>query len=206
MEIFDNKISSIIRVDHAGEYGAKVIYAGQIAALKLQGALKKKDSKKDSKALALIEHMKLQEDEHFDYFDQEIIRQKIRPTLMQPIWKVAGFGLGFLSAMLDKRAAMACTVAVEEVIDEHYQKQISELESIKSELKVEGSDSDKIQNQERLKKTDLLLAKINKFRDQELEHRDIGYDNNATDIAYYQPLTTAIKCFSKLAIFISTKI
>jgi ubiquinone biosynthesis monooxygenase Coq7 len=192
---FDDKISSIIRVDHAGESGAQVIYGGQIAALKLKGALKKGDPE----TLALIEHMKLQEDEHFDYFNQEIIDQKIRPTLMQPIWKIAGFGLGFLTAMLDKKAAMACTVAVEEVIEEHYQKQISELENIKSEI-IEKND------QERLKKTDLLLAKINKFRDQELEHRDIGYDNNAADIVYYQPLTMAIKCFSKLAIFISTKI
>ena len=104
---FDDKISSIIRVDHAGEFGAKVIYGGQIAALKFKGALKKGDPE----TLALIEYMKLQEDEHFDYFNQEIIDQKIRPTLMQPIWKVAGFGLGFLTAMLDKRAAMACTAA-----------------------------------------------------------------------------------------------
>jgi ubiquinone biosynthesis monooxygenase Coq7 len=192
---FDDKISSIIRVDHAGEFGAKVIYGGQIAALKFKGALKKADPE----TLELIEHMKLQEDEHFDYFNQEIIDQKIRPTLMQPIWRVAGFGLGFLTAMLDKRAAMACTVAVEEVIDEHYQRQISELENIKSAIKEKG-------DQERLQKTDLLLAKINKFRDQEIEHRDIGYDHNATEISYYQPLTTAIKCFSKLAIFISTKI
>jgi ubiquinone biosynthesis monooxygenase Coq7 len=192
---FDDKISSIIRVDHAGEFGAKVIYGGQIAALKFKGALKKADPE----TLELIEHMKLQEDEHFDYFNQEIIDQKIRPTLMQPIWRVAGFGLGFLTAMLDKRAAMACTVAVEEVIDEHYQRQISELENIKSAIKEKG-------DQERLQKTDLLLAKINKFRDQEIEHRDIGYYHNATEISYYQPLTTAIKCFSKLAIFISTKI
>ncbi len=190
---FDNKISSIIRVDHAGEYGAQVIYKGQIAALKLKKALKKEDAE----TLALIEHMKLQEDEHFDYFNQEITRQKIRPTLMQPIWKIAGFGLGFLTAIIDKRAAMACTVAVEEIIDEHYQKQISELEDIK---KAASND------QERLETTDLLLEKINKFRNQEIEHRDIGYDHNATDISYYQPLTAVIKCFSKLAIFISTKI
>jgi ubiquinone biosynthesis monooxygenase Coq7 len=196
---FDDKISEIIRVDHAGEYGAKVIYGGQIAALKFKKALKRGDDK----SLELIEHMKLQEDEHFDYFNQEIIDQKIRPTLMQPIWKVAGFGLGFLTGMLDKKAAMACTVAVEEVIDEHYQKQISELENIKSEIKEKAKEKG---GQEKLAKTDLLLTKINKFRDQELEHRDIGYDNNATDIAYYQPLTMAIKCFSKLAIFISTKI
>ncbi len=192
---FNDKISSIIRVDHAGEYGAKVIYGGQIAALKFKKVLKRGDDK----SLELIEHMKLQEDEHFDYFNQEIIDQKIRPTLMQPIWKVAGFGLGFFTAMLDKKAAMACTVA----IDEHYQKQISELENIKSEITEKTKEKG---DQEKLEKTDLLLAKINKFRDQELEHRDIAYDNDAADIAYYQPLTMAIKCFSKLAIFISTKI
>lgn len=174
-----NQISSMIRVDHAGEYGAKVIYAGQIAALKLRN--------KDQEAIKLIEHMKMQEDKHFDYFDQEIIKRKIRPTIMQPLWKVAGFGLGFVTAILDKRAAMACTVAVEEVIDEHYQKQINQLKDNKCEDKE-------------------LVEKITQFRKEEIEHRDIGYDHHAADLSYYQPLTKTIRAFSKLAIFISTRI
>ena len=171
------KREEIIRVDHAGEMGAKVIYSGQIAALKL---------KKDHETLKIVEHMKEQEDVHFDYFDNKLKEEKIRPTVMQPIWKVGGFAMGFVTAMLDKKAAMACTTAVEEVIDEHYQEQLTYLEK----------DS----------KSKELTDKIEQFRQEELEHRDIGYENGADKLEYFSPLSGAIKHLTKFAISVSKKI
>jgi ubiquinone biosynthesis monooxygenase Coq7 len=168
------KFHQAIRVNHAGEYGAKQIYKGQIAAFRL---------KKQNDIISLIQHMKEQEDAHFNYFDKEIIRQKIRPTLMQPIWQVAGFALGAITALMGKKAAMACTVAVEEVIDKHYQEQIKNLEANKD-----------------------LQEKIEQFRQEELEHRDIGLENDAENLKIYKPLSFLIKNASKLAIAISTKI
>ncbi|MBU6140208.1 MAG: demethoxyubiquinone hydroxylase family protein [Proteobacteria bacterium] len=172
--MYSKKLQEIIRVDHAGEFGAKVIYAGQIAALKL---------KKDFETLKIVEEMKKHEDVHFDFFDAEIRERKIRPTAMQPIWKVGGFALGFFTALVDKRAAMACTTAVEEVIDEHYKSQL-----------------DAIENEEELKN------KIENFRQEELEHRDIGYENHAADLKYFKPLTRFIKTTTKLAIAVSKRI
>jgi ubiquinone biosynthesis monooxygenase Coq7 len=168
------KIHEIIRVNHAGEFGAKVIYAGQMAALKL---------KKDHKTLKIVEHMKEQEDVHFDYFDAEIRKKKIRPTVMQPVWRIGGFALGFFTALLDKRAAMACTTAVEEVIDEHYKSQLNTLE-----------------------KEEELKTKIEKFCSEELEHRDIGYENKAAELIYFKPLTSFIKATTRFAIAVSKRI
>lgn len=180
------KLAEIIRVNHAGEFGAKVIYDGQIAALKL---------KKDYETLELVKHMKEQEDVHFDYFNAEIKDKKIRPTIMQPIWKVSGFALGFLTALADKKAAMCCTTAVEETIDEHYQEQINYLKKEESFL----SDEEKKDAQE-------LTKKIEKFREEELEHRDIGYEHKARDLGYFTPLSFAIKKATKFAIAVSKKI
>ncbi len=163
-----------LRVNHAGEYGAKQIYKGQLAVFKL---------KKDQPTVDLIEHMYEQEQVHFDYFNQKIIDEKVRPTLMQPLWQVAGFALGFITAAMGKKAAMACTVAVEEVIDEHYQDQLKNL-----------------------KTSEELKGKIEQFRQEELEHRDIGIENHAEDLTIYKPLSFIIKNASKLAIAISTKI
>jgi len=119
MSNFKKKLEEIIRVDHAGEFGAKVIYDGQMMALKM---------KKDYETIKIVKHMKDQENVHYDYFNAEIKKEKIRPTLMQPIWRVGGFALGFFTALADKKAAMVCTTAVEETIDEHYQEQIKFLE------------------------------------------------------------------------------
>jgi ubiquinone biosynthesis monooxygenase Coq7 len=174
------KIAEILRVNHAGEFGAKVIYSGQIAALKLR---------RDHEGVELVEHMKKQEDEHFDFFDEEIIASKTRPTLMQPIWRIGGFALGFATAILDKKAAMCCTTAVEEVIDEHYQEQIKYLE--KENLS---------------EKEEKLVAKIKQFRAEELEHRDIAYENEAAKLSYFKPLSAAIKFTTKFAIAVSKKI
>lgn len=168
------ELHQAIRVDHAGEYGAKRIYSGQIAVFKM---------KKDDESVKLIEHMKEQEEVHFDYFDKQIIQNRVRPTIMQPIWNVAGFALGFATALMGKKAAMACTVAVEEVIDEHYQNQLYKLQNC-----------------------DDLKDNIEKFRQEELEHRDIGLEHNARDLVFYKPLSFLIKKASKAAILISSKI
>ena len=186
MNSFRKKLEKIIRVDHAGEMGAKVIYAGQIAALKL---------KRDEESLKIVEHMKEQEIVHFDYFDSEIKRLKIRPTVMQPIWKVGGFALGFFTALADKKAAMTCTTAVEEVIDEHYQEQLVELEK-------EVVFLDVFQREEVIG----LRSKIEQFRQEELEHRDIGYENEAAELKCFKPLSGFIKCATKFAIGVSKKI
>lgn len=182
----EKKLHEIIRVDHAGEFGAKVIYNGQIAALKL---------KKDHETLKLVQHMKEQEDVHFDYFDEEIKKQKIRPTALYPIWKVGGFALGFFTAIIDKKAAMVCTTAVEETIDKHYQEQIEFLSDAQNSAK-----QDEKQNLQELK------SKIEKFRDEELEHRDIAYENKAAEFSAYTPLSAFIKSTVKAAIKISKKI
>ncbi len=184
---FQKKLHEIIRVDHAGEFGAKVIYDGQIAALKLKKA--------DKETIDLIKHMKEQEDVHFDYFDDEVKRQKVRPTIMQPIWRVGGFAMGFLTALADKRAAMTCTTAVEETIDEHY---LDQLEYLKKEEKF-LSEEEKIE-------VEKLKEKIEKFREEELEHRDIGYENDADKLGYFNPLSAAIKCATKFAIAVSKKV
>jgi ubiquinone biosynthesis monooxygenase Coq7 len=180
------KISEIIRVNHAGEFGAKVIYDGQIAALKL---------KQDHKMIGLVRHMKEQEDVHFDYFNKEISAQKIRPTIMQPLWKIGGFTLGFLTGLADKRAAMCCTTAVEEVIDEHYKQQLNLIE--KEEKFLDENERVKIA---------ALKEKIEKFRAEELEHRDIGYEHKAADLPYFKPLSAIIKLTTKFAIAVSKKI
>ena len=110
-------IRDSIRVDHAGEYGATKIYDGQIAIFG-----------KDSKIGKTIQHMADQEKEHIDKFNDLIIEHKVRPTALLPVWNIAGFALGASTALIGEKAAMACTVAVEKVIGEHYQEQLELLE------------------------------------------------------------------------------
>lgn len=113
----DADIDSIIRVNHAGEYGAKRIYAGQLAVFKDNPKMRK-----------LIQHMADQEEAHLEYFEKEIIRRGVRPTALHPVWHAAGYALGALTAKLGPEAAMACTVAVESVISGHYQEQLDALD------------------------------------------------------------------------------
>lgn len=183
--MINKKIHELIRVNQAGEMGAKVIYSGQLAALKLKG---------DIETVKIVDHMKEQEDAHFDFFDDLIKKEKVRPTAMHPVWQVGGYALGFATALLGKKAAMTCTTAVEEVIDEHYQEQLNYLESLKTD---DESQQQKITE---------LQKKITKFRDEELEHRDIGYENDADKLVFFKPLSQFIKCTTKLAITISKKI
>tara|TARA_B110000444_G_C18402791_1_gene394430 strand:+ start:56 stop:589 length:534 start_codon:yes stop_codon:yes gene_type:complete len=175
-KIDKKKIEEFIRVDHAGERGAVKIYEGQLLALNT--------FVKDDALKKIIEEMKVHEKEHCDFFEQEIKKRNIKPTKFLPLWDLLGVGLGFGSTLLGKKAAMLCTASVEEVIDEHYLNQIKELD--KSEPK--------------------LKKKIIKFREDELNHKDIAYEKGATKKGPYSLLDKIIKTGSKIAINISEKI
>lgn len=166
------KLEEIIRVDHAGELGADVIYAGQMAVL---GSTSKGP---------LIKHMWDQEKGHRAKFEELIKKHRVRPTVMSPIWNIAGYCLGAGTALLGSEAAMACTVAVETVIVDHYNDQLRELME------------DPVANEE-------LLGVIKQFRDEEQEHHDCGIEQGAEQAPFYKGLTEAIKWGCKGAIAIS---
>ena len=166
-------LEEIIRVDHAGEYGATRIYDGQIAVFG-----------KNSKIGKTIQHMADQEQEHIQKFEELIVKNKVRPTLLLPLWSVAGYTLGATTALMGEKAAMACTVAVEKVIGEHYNEQLSLLND----------------DQKQLKRT------IKKFREDELEHHDIGLAHDAEEAPGYRILSKFIEMGCKTAIAISKKV
>tara|TARA_Y100001958_G_scaffold156539_1_gene149436 strand:- start:2744 stop:3277 length:534 start_codon:yes stop_codon:yes gene_type:complete len=170
------KIEEFIRVDHAGERGAIKIYEGQLLAL---NTIVKDDEMKKT-----VEEMREHEREHANYFEKEIKRRGIRPTKFLPLWDILGIGLGFGSTILGKKAAMLCTASVEEVIDEHYQNQIDQIENDEKDLK----------------------KKIIKFREDELHHKDIAYEQGATKEGFYSIFDKIIKTGSRIAINISEKI
>ena len=163
------RLSRMIRVDHAGEYGAERIYAGQLAVLG-----------RGEKA-ALLRRMMEQEAHHRTVFSDLIVKRRVRPTVLLPLWHVAGFALGAITAAIGERAAMACTVAVEEAIDEHYAAQAASLDEDESELR----------------------AQIELFRLEELEHRAIGLANEAELAPAYRVISRVIKAGCKAAIAVS---
>ncbi|WP_441726186.1 MULTISPECIES: demethoxyubiquinone hydroxylase family protein [unclassified Inquilinus] len=167
-----DRIARMIRVDHAGEYGAKRIYEGQLAVL---GRGPKGP---------VIEHMAEQEREHLETFDRMVVERGVRPTLLHPLWHVGAFAMGAATALLGERAAMACTVAVEEVIDDHYARQAEALGSDEPELK----------------------AVIERFRAEELEHRDIGLEHEAEQAPGYRFLSGAVKAATRTAIWLSERV
>ena len=171
-----NKVEEFIRVDHAGERGAIKIYEGQLLALNT--IVKNENLKKT------IEEMKSHEKEHCQFFENEIKKRNIKPTKFLPLWDLLGVGLGFGSTLLGKKAAMLCTASVEEVIDKHYLNQINQLGPDEKELK----------------------KKIVKFREDELHHKDIAYEEGATKKGFYSIMDKVIKTGSKIAISISEKI
>ena len=175
----NKKIEEIIRVDHAGERGAVNIYDGQLLALQLL----KSDPDMESK----ISEMKEHEKEHLKYFEQQLAERKVRPTLLLPLWDMLGVSLGFVTGLMGKKATMLCTASVEEVIDQHYQSQINYL-----------------QNQEKNEKD--LLNKIKKFRQDELDHRDLAYEEGATKKGSFAFLDLAIKTGSRIAIEVAKRI
>jgi ubiquinone biosynthesis monooxygenase Coq7 len=162
-------IEGMIRVDHAGEYGAARIYAGQLAVLGRSGS-------GDA-----LRQMQAQEQEHLDGFAAMVVQRRVRPTALLPFWHVVGFALGAATAAMGERAAMACTVAVEEAIDAHYAGQIAALDESEAELR----------------------ATIARYRDDELHHRDVALAHGARQAPGYRLLTAAIKAGCRMAIAVS---
>lgn len=158
---------AMIRVDQAGEYGAIRIYAGQLAVLG--------DRHPASRA---IHHMAAQEERHSAFFDRMIVERGVRPTILQPLWGIAGFALGAVTAAIGADAAMACTAAVETEIDKHYADQLAEL-----------GDSDPE-----------LSEAIADFQAEELEHRDHAIANGAENAVGYPVLSGLIRLGCKVAI------
>jgi 3-demethoxyubiquinol 3-hydroxylase len=162
----------MIRVDQAGEFGATRIYAGQMAVLRR------------GRAAGAIREMAEQERRHLAQFDRLLAERRVRPTVLSPLWHVAGYALGAATALLGERAAMACTVAVEEVIDRHYARQSEHLGTTDPEL------------------GDTIVA----ARADELAHRDTALAHQATETPGYELLSGAIKTGARLAIWLSERI
>jgi ubiquinone biosynthesis monooxygenase Coq7 len=164
-------VDRIVRVDHAGEYGARRIYEGQLAVLG------------GTAAEPVIRHMAGQEQRHLAAFERLIAERHVRPSLFHPLWHVAGFAVGAATALLGERAAMACTVAVEEVIDGHYAAQAARLPPEEAALR----------------------RTIEEFRGEELEHRDAALGAGAEEAPGYRAMTAAIKAGSRLAIWLAER-
>ncbi len=168
----ENPIHRMIRVDHAGEYGAKRIYEGQLAVLR------------GKPSYDTVREMRDQELEHLETFDALVRDRQVRPTALMPLWHVGGWLLGASTAALGEKAAMACTVAVESVIDEHYQSQEEDLPESEATLK----------------------QTIAQFREEELEHHDTGLAMGAKQAPAYQLLYHGIRGITKTAIALSKRV
>ncbi|WAR20700.1 COQ7-like protein [Mya arenaria] len=169
-------LDKIIRIDHAGEFGAKRIYQGQLAVLR------------DTPTGPIIQEMQEEEEKHLAEFERLMKSHRARPTVLMPLWDIAGFALGAVSALLGKEGAMACTVAVESVIGQHYNDQIRELME---------DDPEKHKQ---------LLETLKEFRDDELHHHDTGLEHDAEKAPFYKALTEVIKVGCKGAIWVSEKV
>ena len=177
MKKTDQKIlKEIIRVDHAGERGAIKIYEGQLLALNT--------IKQDENLKSIIEEMKEHEKEHLEFFEKEIQKRNVNPTYLLPLWDIMGISLGFGTALLGKKAAMLCTASVEEVIENHYESQLRKLGEDEKELK----------------------KKIEKFKEDEINHKNIAYESGANKKGLYSLMDKIIRTGSKMAITISEKI
>lgn len=170
-------VERTIRVDQAGEFGAVRIYEGQLAALRWTGRANGEAGRK-------IAHMARQERAHRKAFDRLLVERRVRPTALSPLWSAAGFALGAATALMGDKAAMACTVAVEETIEEHYAGQAAKLGDDEADLR----------------------ATVEKFRAEEIEHRDAALAAGAEQTPGYEALSAAIKAGSRLAIWLSTRI
>jgi ubiquinone biosynthesis monooxygenase Coq7 len=165
--------AAMLRVDQAGEYGATRIYAGQLAVLR-----------RNCPEAKLIARMAAQEQRHLDRFNALMAERRVRPTVLQPLWNVAGFALGAATALMSEQAALACTDAVETEIDKHYSSQLAEL----------GDEDPE------------LAADIVEFRSEEVEHRDTARAAGATNAIGYPLLTAAIRAGCRVAIELSKRI
>lgn len=177
MTLPTDRREEMLRVDHAGEYGAVAIYRGQLAVFQRQHGREK--------ITGQLQHMAEQEQEHLDAFDKLLAAGKVRPTAMSPIWNAAGFALGAATALLGEKAAHACTEAVETVIEEHYGDQIAELETA-------GEPE--------------LAARLTKFRDEEVAHKDLAAAEGAAQAPGYPVLSALIRTGCRIAIRISERV
>ena len=167
----------MLRVDHAGEYGAVAIYRGQIAVLERRGG--------SERIVGQLKEMAAQEQAHLDAFDGMLGAERVRPTALAPVWNAAGFALGAVTALLGEKAAHACTEAVETVIEDHYSDQVHELEAA-------GDDE--------------LAERFAKFRDEEAAHRELAEAEGAHEAPGYPLLSAAIQAGCRLAIKVSEKV
>jgi len=165
--------ASMLRVDQAGEYGATRIYAGQLAVLR-----------RNCPEAKLVARMAAQEQRHLARFDALMAERRVRPTVLQPLWNVAGFALGAATALMSEQAALACTDAVETEIDKHYAQQLREI----------GDDDPE------------LAGDLEEFQAEELEHRDTARAAGAQDAIGYPLLTGAIRAGCRVAIALSKRI
>jgi ubiquinone biosynthesis monooxygenase Coq7 len=168
----EEELARMLRVDHAGEYGATRIYEGQLDVLSR------------GRAAGVIRQMAEAEKRHLTRFEVLLQQRRVRPTLLHPLWNVAGYALGAATALLGEQAAMACTVAIEEVIDEHYQSQAKRLGE---------NDPD-------------LRETILSFRDDEMAHRDLAIARGAEESPAYDLITAVVKTGSRAAIWLSTRL
>lgn len=171
------RIEEMIRVDHAGEYGAVAIYQGQRAIFK--GRPNK------AKIARQLKDMEADEQHHLDAFDQLIMERKVRPTALGPLWNIAGHGLGMATALMGERAAHACTEAVESVIEGHYGEQVKELRAM-------GEDE--------------LADQFAKFQEEEIAHKDLAVEEGAKDAVGYPVLSKLIETGCRVAIRVTTRV
>ena len=170
------RIAQMLRVDHAGEYGAVAIYRGQQAVFRRNA--------KTRTIAAQLAQMEAEEQKHLDAFDALLVERKVRPTAMTPIWNMAGYGLGVVTALIGEKAAHACTEAVENVIEQHYGEQVEEIKDEEPEL----------------------AATFAQFREDELHHRDTAVEAGAHEAPAYGLLSRVITAGCKAAIKITEKI
>ncbi|KAH8551233.1 ubiquinone biosynthesis protein COQ7-domain-containing protein [Umbelopsis sp. PMI_123] len=172
-------IRPMIRVDQAGEIGANFIYMGQIAVLG-----------KDKNLRPILQEMWDQEKVHLARFDELIAQHRVRPTLLRPLWEIAGFAVGAGTALMGKEAAMACTEAVETVIGDHYNDQLRKL------VQINDQNKDLVD----------LSKTVQQFRDDELEHHDIAVEMDAQKAPFHSLLSSVIKQGCKTAIWVAERV
>ena len=128
--------------------------------------------------------MKEHEKEHLEYFEKEIQKRNMKPTYLLPVWDLMGVSLGFGSALLGKKATLLCTASVEEVIEDHYENQLGKIGEDEKDLK----------------------TKIEKFKGDEVNHKNTAYESGASRTGIYSIMDKIIRTGSKIAITISEKI
>jgi len=172
------QLEEMIRVDHAGEYGAVRIYEGQLAIF---GRLPQ-----TQKIAATLRRQRGEEQAHLERFNTLVNDRKVRPTALAPVWHVAGFALGAATALMGEKAAHACTAAIEDVISDHYGAQLAALGG---------------QNEEKE-----LRETIEEFRRDEIRHREEAISGGAHEVPAAPLLSAAIRTACRIAIKISEKV